>query len=187
MPATASPPARPTAASRAAPPSPPPFFDPATFHPELGVLWMLRRAQLAIGQLVGEAMQLGGSTLPQWVPLYKIHRGEADTVAELARRCTIDAGAMTRLLDRLEARGLCRRVRSETDRRVVHIALTPEGVAAAEQMPRVLCGVYNEVLQDFSPDEWDQLRTLLARATDRAEALLATSDTNATSGAKGQP
>jgi len=149
-----------------------PFFDVDSFRPETGVLWLLRRAQVAIGQLVSEATELGGSTVPQWVPLYKIHSGEADTVADLARRCTVDAGSMTRLLDRLEARGLCRRVRSETDRRVVHIELTPEGVAAAEQMPRVLARVYNEVLEDFTPEEWVQLRTLLGRVADKAETLL---------------
>ena len=52
----------------------------------------------------------GGPTFPQWLPLYKLHMGEATTVAELARECQLDTGAMTRLLDRLEAKGLCRRV-----------------------------------------------------------------------------
>ena len=169
MPATASAPKPAPRTTRRR--APEPFFDPEALRPESGVLWLLRRAQVAIGQLVSEATELGGSTVPQWVPLYKIHRGEADTVADLARRCTVDAGYMTRLLDRLEARGLCRRVRSETDRRVVHIALTPEGVAAAEQMPRVLAGVYNEVLEEFTPEEWAQLRTLLGRVADKAERL----------------
>ncbi|MFT3777144.1 MAG: MarR family transcriptional regulator [Ottowia sp.] len=170
MPATASAPEPAPRASRRR--ASKPFFDNDGIRPETSVLWMLRRAQVAIGQLVSEATELGGATVPQWVPLYKIHRGEADTVADLARRCTVDAGYMTRLLDRLEARGLCRRVRSETDRRVVHIALTPEGVAAAEQMPRVLARVYNEVLEDFTPEEWAQLRMLLDRVAGKAESLL---------------
>jgi DNA-binding MarR family transcriptional regulator len=154
------------------PPAPEPFFEASTFRPEAGVLWLLRRAQLAIGQLVSEATQLGGSTtMPQWVPLYKIHCGEANTVADLARRCTLDAGSMTRLLDRMEARGLCRRVRSESDRRVVHIELTDEGKAAAEQMSGTLCRIYNAVLAHFTPGEWTQLRALLARVADQAEGL----------------
>ena len=37
------------------------------------------------------------------------------------------AGATTRLLDRIEAKGLCRRVRSQEDRRVVNIELTDAG------------------------------------------------------------
>lgn len=168
---SASVPASRAASGRAADPAHP-FFDAASFDPETGVLWLLRRAQIAIAQLVSEATKLGGSTMPQWVPLYKIHCGQADTVADLARHCTIDAGSMTRLLDRLEARGLCRRVRSDTDRRVVHIELTAQGVAASEQMPRVLSQVYNEVLAGFTPQEWQQLRALLGRVASNAEHLL---------------
>ena len=172
MPPTSATAPAPAAKGSAPPPAPEPFFDASTFRPEAGMLWLLRRAQLAIGQLVSEATELGGSaTMPQWVPLYKIHCGEANTVADLARRCTLDAGSMTRLLDRMEARGLCRRVRSESDRRVVHIELTDEGKTAAEQMSGTLCRIYNAVLANFTPGEWTQLRALLARVADQAEGL----------------
>ncbi|MCL2346301.1 MAG: MarR family transcriptional regulator [Desulfobulbus sp.] len=171
MPVTASTALRRVAKSRAAR-SVEPFFEVSAFRPETGVLWLLRRTQMAIFQLIAEATELGGSTLPQWVALYRIHRGEADTVADLARCCTVDAGSMTRLLDRLSERGLCRRVRSQTDRRVVHIELTAAGVAAAEQIPHVLCRVYNEVLGDFTTEEWTQLRSLLERVAGNAEGLL---------------
>lgn len=126
---------------------------------------------IAVGQAVNEKTDLGGTTVPQWVPLYKVHLGHADTVAELARQCTLDAGAMTRLLDRLETKGLCRRERSESDRRVVHIKLTSEGVAAAEQVPEVLSRVYNEALEGFSDAEWQQFQHLLKRLITSAERL----------------
>ena len=149
--------------------TPEPFFSAGNYQPEVGLLLMLRRAQLAIAQRVGDETELGGSTIPQWLPLYKVHSGHANTVAELARKCTVDAGAMTRLLDRLEAKGLCRRVRSETDRRVVQIELTPEGQAAAERVPQVLSHVYNTALTDFSAEEWQQLQDFLQRLTRNAE------------------
>jgi DNA-binding MarR family transcriptional regulator len=171
MSVTASAPAAHAARGRATHPAEP-FFQASTFRPETSVLWMLRRAQTAVMQLVGEAAELDGWTMPQAASLYKIHRGEANTVADLARCCTLDAGSMTRLLDRLEARGLCRRVRSETDRRVVHVELTAEGMATAEQIPCVLSRVYNEVLEGFTPQEWEQLRSLLGRVADNAERKL---------------
>src|SRR5262249_10330346 len=58
-----------------------------------------------------------GLTDAQWKPLWMIKTGRADTAFELAREMSIDAGAMTRMLDRLAAKGLIERVRSETDRR----------------------------------------------------------------------
>ncbi|MDR1967698.1 MAG: MarR family transcriptional regulator [Burkholderiaceae bacterium] len=169
MSVTASAPAARAAKRRA---THPPFFQASTFRPEASVLWLLRRVQTAVTQLVSEAAELESWTMQQAAPLYKIHRGEANTVADLARCCTLDAGSMTRLLDRLEARGLCRRVRSDTDRRVVHVELTTEGVATAEQIPQVLSRVYNEVLEGFTPQEWEQLRSLLGRMTDNAERKL---------------
>lgn len=147
------------------------FFCAESYAPEESLLYLLRKAMLAVGQAVNEQTDLGGTSVPQWVPLYKVHLGYANTVAELARHCALDTGAMTRLLDRLEAKGLCRRERSESDRRVVHIKLTPEGVAAAEQVPVVLSRVYNETLEGFSDTEWEQFLHLLKRLIGNAERL----------------
>ena len=160
-----------------APPAQPPRYYVAEHaRAESGLIYMLRRAQLALAQRVNEQIDPGCSTLPQWLPLHKVHAGHADTVAELARVCTIDTGAMTRLLDRLERKGLCQRVRSQSDRRVVHIELTPAGVAVAERVPHILCEVYNQVLAGFSPQEWAQLRALLLRLTEAAQNLSAHKD-----------
>jgi len=102
-----------------------------------------------------------GLTDAQWKPLWLIKMGRADTAFELAKEMTIDAGAMTRMLDRLAAKGLIERVRSETDRRVVHLKLTPEGEAAAAQVPHVLADVNNEFLRGFSKPEWSQMKEFL--------------------------
>jgi len=138
-----------------------------------GLLPMLRRAELALAQLVNEATDLGGPTAPQWVLLHKVRQGRANTVVGLARACQVDAGAMTRLLDRVEKNGLCRRVPCADDRRVVRIELTPQGQAAAARVPPVLSQVYNCALAGFSRQEWGQLLDLLTRLADTAERLSA--------------
>lgn len=147
-----------------------PFFA-ETYDLQHSILYLLRRAILGLNQVVSDQTDLGGPSFPQWVPLHKVHLGHANTVAELARQCSLDTGAMTRLLDRLEAKGLCRRVRSEKDRRVVHIELTPQGVAAAAQVPEVLSRVYNQAMEGFSHAEWEQLQKLLWRLIGNAERL----------------
>ena len=70
---------------------------------------------------------------------------------------------MTRLLDRVEAKGLLRRVRSSEDRRVVNIELTPDGLAAAAQIPVILSRVQNNALRGFSEAEWRSLQGFLQR------------------------
>ena len=115
----------------------------------------------SIRREVESRMAALGLTDAQWKPLWLVKMGRADTAFELAREMTIDAGAMTRMLDRLAAKGLIERVRSETDRRVVHLKLTPEGEAAAAQVPHVLADVNNEFLRGFNKQEWSQLKEFL--------------------------
>jgi DNA-binding MarR family transcriptional regulator len=105
--------------------------------------------------------------------MFKLFKGEASTAAELARESHIDAGAMTRMLDRLAAKGLIERARSETDRRVVHLKLTPEGEAAAEQVPHVLAQVNNEYLSGFNKAEWSHMKEFLQRMLTNGQRLQA--------------
>jgi DNA-binding MarR family transcriptional regulator len=129
---------------------PPVFYRAESYQTEESIGYLMRRIVTAVAQSVETRMcDPGSPTYPQWVPLYKLHIGAATTVAELARACELDTGAMTRLLDRLEAKGLCRRVRSLEDRRVVNIELTDEGRAAAKEVPYVLSRVQNEHLAGF--------------------------------------
>ncbi|MDP9901468.1 MarR family winged helix-turn-helix transcriptional regulator [Variovorax ginsengisoli] len=158
----------------AAPLDVPNFYSAATYRSEESVGYLMRRIMTAVGQAVdGQISDPDGPTYPQWIPLHKLEVGAATTVAELARECLLDAGAMTRLLDRLEAKGLCRRVRSVEDRRVVNIELTDEGRAAALQVPEILSRVQNEHLAGFSEAEWEQLKSFLRRILDNAQTLSA--------------
>lgn len=154
------------------PPSPgEPLFQAQRFSPDQSVMVLLKRALVGLSQTTSRELALEDSTLPQWLPLFKLWRGDANTVADLARQCSIDVSSMTRLLDRMEKKHLVRRERSSADRRVVCIALTPEGKALAERLPTVICGVYNRALAGFSADEWAQLQALLRRLVANAEAM----------------
>ena len=99
------------------------IYGPGSFSRENSVGYLMRRiVQLMVNE-VDHRLADGGLTHAQWTPLFLIHRGQANTLAALARDLQVDAGALTRTLDRLEAKGLCRRERSVDDRRVVHQAL----------------------------------------------------------------
>jgi DNA-binding MarR family transcriptional regulator len=151
----------------------PPFYRPENYQPDESVGYLMRRILHAAAIEVEREMGPKGLTNAQWIPLFKLSIGSASTVAELARECQLDAGAMTRLLDRLEAKGLLRRVRSSEDRRVVNLQLTDAGRAAAQQIPDVLCRVQNAHMQGFSHAEWNTLRSLLWRILDNALAIQA--------------
>jgi DNA-binding MarR family transcriptional regulator len=162
-------------ASRSPRSSPTVFYRPETYRADESAAYLMRRILTMMAGEVDEALEPRGLTSAQWVPLLKLHLGEASSVAELARECQLDAGAMTRLLDRLEAKGLVERVRSSEDRRVVNLELTKEGREAAREIPAVLCKVQNAFLQGLSIEEWQQLKGLLRRVLDNGLALQAVS------------
>ena len=151
-------------------PAPACLYQADEYCAEASVAYMMRRVMTSIGQAVDRRLETLDLTNAQWVPLLKLHLGSAGTVAELARECGGDAGAMTRMLDRLEAKGLLKRVRSTEDRRVVNLELTDDGVQAARQIPAVLCEVQNEHLAGFSKTEWQALKTYLGRMLDNGQA-----------------
>lgn len=150
-------------ASPAAPTPAASFYSPDTYRPEQSVGLMMRKVISALSRNIDLELASADLTNAQWVPLYRLYVGSARTGAELARECHLDAGAMTRLLDRLEAKGLCMRTRSETDRRVVQIDLTDAGRRAAACIPRTLSQVQNQLLSGFSEEEFAVLKSYLHR------------------------
>ncbi|MFL6694674.1 MAG: MarR family winged helix-turn-helix transcriptional regulator [Ramlibacter sp.] len=149
----------------------PGFYRPDSYRPDDSVAYLMRRLINSFASEVQHELDPRGLTNAQWVPLYKLHMGHGTTAAELARHCQMDAGAMTRTLDRLEAKGLVSRVRSSEDRRVVNLALTDEGRHAAGQIPQVLCKVLNAHLKGFTAEEVELLKSMLLRMIDNGQGL----------------
>lgn len=152
-------------------PKPVQFYDGHHFSPEQSVGYLLKRVLLSFVQQADKRLCLHDLTSAQWGPLMRLRMQGASTVADLARWSQIDAGAMTRLLDRLEKKGLCRRERSTEDRRVVMVELTPEGQAVMEHVPEVLADVMNQHLAGFSEAEWQGLLGYLRRMVATGDAL----------------
>ena len=150
------------------------FYRAKGYKPDDSVAYLMRRIISVASQQIERELEPTGLTNAQWVPLLKLYMGSASTVAELARVCELDAGSMTRLLDRLEAKQLCRRVRSSEDRRVVNLELTDAGRIAAQNIPDILCRVQNAHLAGFSVEEWQVLKGFLRRILDTALSMQGT-------------
>jgi DNA-binding MarR family transcriptional regulator len=151
-------------------PAPARFYQAHGYCREESIGYLMKRITMSIVQQADRRLGEHGLTSAQWGPLFKI-RGHDTTVADLARELEMDAGAMTRLLDRLEKKGLCKRIRSTEDRRVVNVELTPEGKDAIAEVPAVLADVLNAHLAGFSKTEWQALRGYLQRMLANGEAM----------------
>lgn len=152
-------------------PAPADFYRPGEYCAEQSVAYMMKRVLASFVQQAELRLEPQDLTHAQWMPLFKLRQAKSMAVAEMARELQMDAGATTRLLDRLEKKSLCKRVRSTEDRRVVNVELTPEGEAAAALVPGVLTEVLNAHLAGFSKTEWQALMTYLQRMIDNGEML----------------
>ena len=102
-------------------------------------------------------------TFTQWTTLVALQDGRVQTAGDLAQNICHDAGSLTRLVDQMVERGFVSRSRSETDRRVVSLALTPRGRELVEALAPKVMHFWNELLAGFSHGEVDTLIHLLTR------------------------
>lgn len=144
----------------------------AHFSIEDSIGYQMRRVVTLLGSAIEHEMAPLGITDAQWKPLLRLYlEAGTSTVAGLARGCSLDAGAMTRMLDRLEAKNLCRRARSLNDRRVVELELTDEGKATAGQIPDVLNRLQDVAAVGFDPAELALLKGFLLRMSSNLHAF----------------
>lgn len=107
-------------------------------------------------------------TPEQWVILFRLHQRQGQSQSELGDRSVKDKTTITRLLDRLEHKGLAERRRDPNDRRTQRLYLTPKGeVTLAELMPLVH-RLAAHTVDAVAPDD----RATVLRVLDCIEARL---------------
>jgi DNA-binding MarR family transcriptional regulator len=131
----------------------------------LGLLFRhLRDAMWA--QMERELVRVGHDlTFSQFVTIKKLAGGIA-SVTDLARAAELNPGAMTRLLDRLENKGLIERVADPGDRRALHIHLTDAGTAIWRDIDQCGQRVHDRAFGDMPQAERDELLRQLERVRD---------------------
>jgi DNA-binding MarR family transcriptional regulator len=140
-----------------------PFYRVSDYGMKNSVGYLIRRtANLVLPQF--EAMFADDElTFSQWTVLMALREWQASTSAEIARNICHDAGSLTRILDQLEKRGLIARLRSDTDRRVVMLTLTPRGAEMVERLMAKVVDFLNSLLGYFSHGEIKTLIRLMTR------------------------
>jgi DNA-binding MarR family transcriptional regulator len=132
---------------------------------QLGLLF--RQVRDAMWARMAEELDALGHdlTFSQYITLKKLADGNA-SVTDLARAAEVNPGAMTRLLDKLEARGLIQRVADPSDRRALDIRLTAAGTTIWQDINQCGMRVREHAMQGLDDAERDQLMTLLGRVRD---------------------
>jgi len=137
-----------------------------TYRVEDSVGYLVTRVRASIFAAVDRELAPWGISAAQGSILVYIAHGRGHRAADIARDYDYDTGSMTRMVARLVAKRLLRRVPDESDRRVLRLELTAAGKKLTEQMAAMAAKVLNQHLRGFTRAELDQLKALLRRMLD---------------------
>ncbi|MDB6062069.1 MAG: hypothetical protein JWM78_2172 [Verrucomicrobiaceae bacterium] len=125
--------------------------------------YLLKRTVAMFSNALDQELSRYDLTHQQFSILMILSECNCSTAADLARETCGDTGAITRMLDRLEAKGIVNRVRSQDDRRVINIELSDAGKQLVEKLPAVPINVMNRHLQGFDRSELETMKNCLHR------------------------
>ena len=104
-----------------------PFYTVDTLEAPSSIGFLVKRCGGLMSQLAERRFATEQVSFTQWMVIATLGRYERLTATALSEKTCHDMGALTRIVDDLEEEGLVRRERTERDRRVVEIAVTPQG------------------------------------------------------------
>jgi len=102
-------------------------------------------------------------TRSQWMIMAAIFGNDAETAADIAKIWKLDATAVTRLVDRLEAKGLVKRIHDVADRRINRLELTEQGQRLSPILKDEADANHDYVFGALTETEEKQLRKLLSK------------------------
>jgi DNA-binding MarR family transcriptional regulator len=139
------------------------IYDPKTIQPSTSIGYLLNRVRAELLYAIDQELAPSDITAAQYVIMAQLAFSLAGSTSALCKGMAYDPGAMTRMIDRLEAKKFIRRVRDPQDRRSVGLELTDEGRKAFPEMKERVVRVLNRFLRGFTKAEARQLENLLQR------------------------
>ena len=139
----------------------PPFKPASHLYHHLGY-WHNRFGQ-AVHTTLDRRLAVLNITVSQWSLMALLYHREADTVREIARMIDLDAGAVTRLADRLEKKGFLRRMPDAADRRSVLLSLTGSGRRLVPDLADLVDTNDQTFFGILTKEETRQYRSLLGK------------------------
>ena len=124
---------------------------------------VLRRSSRLAQATLENVLSKFGLNYGQWLALRIVVEAGEMSVGDLSRESEMTSGAMTRLVDGLEERGLVRRYRSDTDRRQVYVLSTRSAVEAVQTIIPVVTSAWSDLMAELPTSEIAELTEHLSK------------------------
>ena len=109
-----------------------------TYDCEYRILCSLRRIIRSVDIYSRKLNNELGLTTPQLLCLHALKENENSTLSDVAKAVNLGASTVNGIVDRLEAKKLVVRHRSQSDRRKVYLEMTDKGVNMTQKAPKLL-------------------------------------------------
>ena len=125
------------------------------------VNYLLTTAQHSVFLKMTEKLSVFDLTPVQYAVLYCVWENDKKSPKEIAERLKLENSTISGILERMEKKGLIKRMISKEDRRFIQIMLTEKGAALEEDVLAAVDEVNEEVMSVFSKEECENLKTQL--------------------------
>lgn len=112
---------------------------------------------------IADMLSTEGLTQPQFYALMVIAKNGSMPMKGISDGMQVSRADVTGIIDRLEHKGLAKRMARQLDRRATIIELTPQGRALQERVATKYGQFMRKALQAFTADEQETLRHLLEK------------------------
>jgi DNA-binding MarR family transcriptional regulator len=151
------------------------IYDVLSYQPTQSIGYLMTRVKVEMLAALDRELAADpylsslGVTSAQFIVMVRlVGGGNRKSASDLCKELSYDAGAMTRMIDRLEKKGLVRRMRCMKDRRLIYLEATDEGRAAYPRMLEISVAVQNRFLQGLERPEAEKLKEYLTRMLQQA-------------------
>lgn len=124
---------------------------------------LISRTQKAMEQELDTRLAPFDITAAQYVVLSTLHSGRANIAAQICKELSYSPGAMTRMLNRLEQKGMIQKAPSVDNRRTVQLELTDEGRHIFPSLLEASGIVIDHYFGAFSAQELQTFESLLLK------------------------
>lgn len=104
-----------------------------------------------------DQIKIHGFTTTQCYTLLEIDKAGSITMNDLSDRMNLNSSTMTRVLDTLVRDGYIERRKSDEDRRLVLVSLSPKGKAGASLLNGSVNGYYKKVIESIPKGQLDEI------------------------------
>ncbi|MEW5422959.1 MarR family winged helix-turn-helix transcriptional regulator [Amorphus sp. 3PC139-8] len=135
------------------------------------VPYLINRAGVGVGAQFSDRIRVYGITLPMYRVLAALRQTGQKTLGDLSDMVSKEQSTLSRLIGKMEAKGLVTRDRPKDNARIVLIDLTPKGETLADELMPIAIHFEQTLTEGLDEAQIDALKAMLTHVYTKLSEL----------------